>query len=200
MLEQDKWYDFAPFEKALADRLRSIESADYFCNTKNKWLREAFVAGEFAQLKQVKRIRLAREGDWPDFEVELQDDSRWVCEATEVDRRDRHRGREYSSAKKLGYHLEHMSYHEMVQERRDIPDALAEAARKKLDKRYSTDALVIYLNMGRNVWRSEIEAVMAGPTEIALERFKAVWIIWNKRLYRCWPGGDLSLEFSRFAE
>jgi hypothetical protein len=83
MLEQDKWYDLATFKKALVDRLRSIESADYFCNPKNKWLREAFIAGEFAQLRQVKRIHLAREGDWPDFEVELQD-GRWGGEPTEV--------------------------------------------------------------------------------------------------------------------
>jgi len=66
MLERNKWCEFTAFKQALDDRLSSIDSADYFCDPANKWLREAWIAGAFGQHARVTCIRLASEGDWPD--------------------------------------------------------------------------------------------------------------------------------------
>jgi hypothetical protein len=117
MLEQDKWYDFTTFKAALDGLCRSTDSADYFCDPKNKWLREAWIAGEFGRHMRVARIRLAAEGDWPDFDVSFEDGSGLRCEAVEADK-PRKRADEYRRAKKLGYPVEHVSEGEMLAELR----------------------------------------------------------------------------------
>jgi hypothetical protein len=173
-----------------------VDSADYFCDPANKWLREAWIAGEFGHHRLAQRIRLASEGGWPDFEVELADGSHLKCEAIEADKLGRKRGQEWRSSKKLGYPTEQSSYEDMLADRRSIPAALTAAVQRKLEKLYPENeaGLVIYLNIGWGVWRSEIEPVIALHTRNALQRFNSVWTLWNGRLYRTWDDGHLSIE------
>jgi|SRR5581483_3970202 len=195
MLEQNKWYDFPDFKALLDERLRSIDSADYFCNTTHKWLREAWIAREFGQQVSADRIRLALESEWPDFEVVLHDSSRLNCESVEADREDRRRGDEYRQAKRLGYPMEHASEITAVGTRQQVESALSSAIQRKLRKMTpNTAALVIYLNLGGGIWRPEIEPTIAKMTIGGLERFSSVWTLWSGHLYRTWPDGRLSVE------
>ena len=198
ILEQNRWYDFGDFKALLDERQRSTESADYFCHTRSKWLREAWIAGEFGEHVCVHHIRLARESDWPNFQVVLEDGSQLNCEAVEADR-NRHRGDEYREAKKLGYPIEHVSQEEMRARRQCIPAALSSAIQRKLDSMNPKGiaALVISLNIGGGIWRAEIEPVIAQKTAKALERFNPVWTLWGGRLYRTYPEGRLSIESKR---
>ena len=195
MLTRDEWHDFGTFKDALDKRLHSIDSADYFCNTSHKWLREAWIAGEFGQHVSADRIRLAAESEWPDFEVVLHDGSRLNCESVEADR-ERRRGHEYRQAKKLGYPIEHASEITVAGARQQIELALSSAIQRKLRKTNPKNhaALVIDLNLGWGVWRPEIEPVIARVTVTGLGRFSSVWTLWSGRLYRTWPDGRLTVE------
>lgn len=192
MLERGRWHEIGAFAGALEEHRASVGSAEYFNNPRHQWLRDAWIAHTFARHTGAARLRLAGNGDWPDFCVELDDGRRISCEATEADLPDRRRGNEYKVWQQNGYKPRHDPEADWRKRRDAIPVALDRAVVAKLAKGYprGVAALVIYLNLGTyDEWREEIEPEIVAHTERALTCFSSVWVLWSARLYKCWPGG-----------
>jgi hypothetical protein len=124
---------------------------------------------------------------------------------TEADLPDRKRGKEFREAaeheRTTGKPLLTEDRVEQWHERAAlIPDAIEQAVKLKIDKRYSTAAarqlrLVILLQIHEwDIAQREVEECMAERTSMAKNVFGEVWIIWKTKLYRVWAGGQAVME------
>jgi hypothetical protein len=70
-----------------------------------------------------------------------------------------------------------------------VISALERAVKLKSGKDYAPAiALLIYLNVGGFfVDEIEVQRRMVDACQPGRGRFSSVWVIWGKRLYRCWP-------------
>jgi len=148
-----------------------------------EFLRDAYVAAEFARARNAEKVRLMS-GPWPDFELTI-DGRVELFEATEAYRPGRRRGDEYRNDDGSVLITLQRDWVALTQQ---APAWIEAACRRKLDKRYgSCSRLVIYLDMNEFGDRQkEVEACFAPATHVAKDAFEAIWVLWKKRAYEVW--------------
>ena len=162
-------------------------SSDFFNQAGIEFLRDAWVAIEFAVIRGAKLTRLTP-GEWPDFEIQLNTQI-IQFECTEADEPGRRRGDEYRKAEALagpdGMLVEDDPVEDWIKRAEMVPEILRAAVEKKVSKRYgSATQLVIYLNISEyGIRQQEIESCFPHACEAGHNRFDAIWILWKKKIY-----------------
>jgi hypothetical protein len=128
-IERDRWHPIALFEKRLDEILARVDSATYFNRADMQWLRDAWIAGQFAHHIEASHILLSRRGVWPDFKIRLTDGEVLQCEATEAMEEGRKRGAEYADWKRNGYRVRRVAQEIMEGRRAFAPSALRRFAK-----------------------------------------------------------------------
>ncbi len=165
-------------------------SKDFVNQAGIEFLRDAWVAAEFADLRVVRKVRLVAD-EWPDFELQISNriDQFECVEADELSRR---RGIEYREVEELagpdGILIENDPVENWIERANKVPELLRRAVEKKIGKHYASKTqLLIYLNINEfGVRQQEIESCFQEATKSAHGVFDAVWILWKKNIYQPW--------------
>ena len=166
------------------------DAADFICDSRNQWMRDAFFASKFAVATHATRVQLL-ESSSADFRVEWTGRHRLDLQATVADLPERKIGQELRDRKIVGYPDRWDPGSEWQRRRLALPTALRSATMRKVERNYS-DAqkigLFIYCNLGTyGSWKCEIEEDLVRNTAAARGIFHSVWALWSGRIYRCWP-------------
>ena len=191
------WWPTRCFEREIRNHPDGQNSADVFNDTQKKWILDAELAAQFAVATHARRVRLVPQPlERPDFEMLLRNGQLMRVEATEAMMEGRRRGDEYRAAKAAGYPISHDPGECWGTRRAAIAERVKCVAAKKAAKDYPPGtSLLIYVNItthGR--WRAEIENEIVESTRIARERFLSIWVLWDRRFYRCWPTPSIGLK------
>jgi hypothetical protein len=164
-----------------------LGSFNFFAQGGLGFLRDAYVAAEFATARQARHVRLI-DDEWPDFEIDI-DGQIHRFEATEADNPSRRRTDEYRNS---ADGLKDYPVEEWIANADSAPRWLEFACQKKAAKKYSSYvSLVIYLNLVEfGIRHKEVISSFPQATAAAHESFHEVWILWNGRAYCAFqPGG-----------
>ncbi len=164
--------------------MNSLGSTNVFNQSGLAFLRDAWIAAEFGEIRNAEKARLVSD-NWPDFEL-LTGGRVEAFEAVEADDPERRRGVEYREG--IGK-VKDDPVEDWVARAEQAPAWLEAACRKKAGKRYGGRTnLVIYLNLSEfGIRQSEVEACFPSATEAVNDTFEAVWVLWKKRAYQVWP-------------
>ena len=180
---------------ALVEELRVILRGHMMVQPGITFVREAWVAGRFAQANGADTVRLWPT-DRPDCELAFQD-QRELFEIVEADQPGRQRSAEYKARmhKAERGELEEVEWdpsEDWIARAAKGPQMLRDAAAKKAGKGYETSvSLLIYLNLGEyGIRQREIEAAMQLCTAAAKDAFDAVWVLWKGVAYPVWRRGE----------
>jgi hypothetical protein len=145
------------------------------------FLRDAYVAAEFAKARKADKVRLVA-GTWPDFEL-LIDGRVEPFEAVEADEPGRQRGREYAQD---DGEVELDPIENWIARGEAAPSWIETVCRIKAAKHYGGRAnLVVYLNMNEfGIRQAEIVSSFPHATQAAKDAFDSVWVFWHQRAYR----------------
>lgn len=173
--------------EAMATLAKSVSSITLFNQGGLAFLRDAWIAAEFASARKAERVRLV-EDNWPDFELRF-GGSIERFEAVEADDPERRRGLEYTEGK-IGK-VEHDPVEKWIARAEAAPRWLSVACARKVAKNYGSRAsLVIYLNVSEYGIRfKEVQASFPGATASVKDRFDSVWILWQSNAYQVWSFG-----------
>ena len=181
--------DMAAYVSAVND---AMGSADFFRQGGVEFLRDAWLAAEFARHRQSSSVRLVAEREeWPDFETRAGDLIERV-ECAEADVPGRRRGDEYREANQRNPDgspvVEDDPIEDWIARADQVPASLAATIATKIRKRYAIGvSLLVYLNIGEfGIMQAQIEAAMAPAITPALPHFQRVWILWKAQLYGPW--------------
>lgn len=181
------WRSPAEAARYVSEVNNSMGSTDFFGQSGAEFLRDAWLASKFGQLRGCGAVRLVPAADrWPDFEARRLGEVERV-ECVEADLPGRRRGDEYRRAEGCPT-VENDPVDEWIARASATPTALANAISRKLAKKYPPGAsLLVYLNIvSWGVGQAQIEAAMGKATEPALAHFRRVWILWEGRLHGPW--------------
>lgn len=179
-----QWQTPQAMHLVVEDIMNTLGSRNLFNQSGLAFLRDAWIAAEFGEMRKVKHVRLVSE-NWPDFEL-LLDHQIEAFEAVEADDPDRRRGDEYQENTGI---IEDDPVEEWIFRAEQAPIWMENVCRKKVKKHYSARSnLVIYLNMSEyGIRQSEVESCFQSATEVAKDDFETIWILWKKKTYRIWP-------------
>lgn len=145
------------------------------------FLRDGWVAGEFAKARNADQVRLIND-EWPDFQLRFGDRVE-SFEAVEADDPTRRRGLEYTEDKM--YIVEDNPIEDTAKRARAAPEWIKLACERKVAKKYPARAgLVIYLNMGEHDFFPEVKLSFRSATSVAHGVFPSVWILWKAKAYQ----------------
>jgi hypothetical protein len=173
-----QWQD----PQSMAELAKPVSSIIFFNQSGLAFLRDAYIASEFAVARKASRVRLTND-IWPDFELSIGADVE-AFEAVEADDPNRRRGLEYSE-EAIG-RVEHDPVENWIARAEAAPRWIAAACAKKAAKNYVGRAnLVIYLNMSEyGIRHKEVKASFASATASVRGRFDTIWILWQGQAYR----------------
>lgn len=188
------WHTPADMAAYVSVITNAMGSADFFGQGGVEFIRDAWLAAEFARHRQSSSVRLVSESEqWPDFEARGGGVTERV-ECAEADIPGRRRGDEYREARKRnaggGPIVEDDPIEDWIARADQAPAALSAVIATKIGKHYAGRAsLLVYLNISEfGVRQAEIEAAMAPAIAPALPYFPRVWILWKDRLHGPWTG------------
>ena len=166
-----------------------IGSVTFFNQAGLTFLRDAWIAAEFGQIRQAEQIRLVAD-DWPDFELKI-DDQVESFESVEADDPNRRRGDEYHDS--MG-EMEHDPVEHWIVQADLAQTWLEIACQRKVNKRYGARAnLVVYLNLSEyGIRQTEVESCFPSATAAVKDNFDAVWVLWKKQAYLVWPSNEVT--------
>lgn len=180
--------------EAMAERFAAISAIPgeyFFVHAGHEFIRDAYIAAEFAKARGASRVRLS--DDPPDFEIEV-DGVVEKFEATEADIPGRKRGDEYRAELENPQHTELVAQEVINAGIAAVPVALRAAAELKAakafqDSRYDPSwGLVILQNCATyGFGKAELEAGFDAATLPAKTAFRQVWVLWGREAYRTWP-------------
>lgn len=181
------WRPPEEMEQYVASVNDYMDSVDFFCQPGTQFLRDAWLAAQFAKHRRLHRVRLVPpELQWPDFEVQSIDGKIERVECVEADVPGRRRNDEYTDKKKNSDEAWSLTSPEDWSKDADtIPYALRTASQKKAEKNYNgLVSLMIYLNINEyGIKQKEVEACMQESVGQAREKFEKVYILWKNKLY-----------------
>lgn len=170
------------------------DGADFFGLSSNSWLRDAYVAYQFAEKISASAVRLVpRPAERPDFEIEQFGGSVSGFEVTAAFRPGDQPAKRYKRWKKDGYPLLHVSQEELAGCVEALPVAVRLAADRKiahsLERPYPVGTgLVIYVSVGDYASRDDQvdrDRIVVENAAHARDYFDSVWALYNGRLLRC---------------
>lgn len=174
--------------ETMASLVEPIHSTTFHGQSGLAFLRDAWVAAEFASARKVGEVRLIPD-NWPDFELRV-DDKVERFEAVEADDPKRRRGLEYSE-ENIGK-IEHDPVENWIARSEAAPQWIAIACGRKAAKNYAgLTNLVIYLSNsgGYGIRDAEVKASFPAATASIKDRFESVWILWQGEAYQVWLFG-----------
>lgn len=179
-----EWQTPEAMDAVVDEAMNSLGSTNLFNQSGLAFIRDAFIAAKFGNVRDADKIRLV-EDNWPDFEL-LIGDRVEAFEAVEADDLERRRGDEYRDG--IG-EVDDDPVEDWIARAEQAPAWLQAACRKKTNKRYATRTnLVIYLNLSEHgIRQSEVEACFPSATESVKDAFETVWVLWKQRVYQVWP-------------
>lgn len=192
----EQWQSGKLFTRRYREIASQVDSADYFCKPEHQWLRDTYVASEFAEHVSAAAARLVpRPANRPDFEVRLRNGKVLSLEATEADRDGRRRGDEYRQWKSQGYPLLKDTNDDIEARVNALPSAVRSAVERKCNIQYPPGTgLVLYVNLGTyGASREVLEKQLVVCTACGRGHFAHIWALWSGKLYRCWPIQPTSL-------
>lgn len=179
----------------LVEELRGILRGHMLVQAGLAFVREAWTAGRFAQVRGADTVRLWP-GDRPDCELVFQGRQE-LFEIVEADQPGRQRSAEYRELIRRAERgepdmVEDDPVENWITRAASGPQMLQEAATKKARKGYDPSVgLLIYLNLGEyDIRRQEIEASMQRCTASAKDAFDDVWVLWKGIPYPVWRRGE----------
>jgi hypothetical protein len=175
-----EWQSSQDFSTATQALCRRCQSSDYFNRPKLKFLHDAYVIAEFANLLDTHGVRLADPSDqWPDGFVRLQDRI-YNIEVTST-HGGRRLGEEYRTVS--GPTLDPIE--NWIARADSIPKWLDEAIGDKSKKNYGSPCwLVVYLNISEyGVRQIETEQVIAATKARYSQAFQVISVLWKGKLY-----------------
>lgn len=191
--EFEEWRGKGEFVRAVDEICGCVDSSNFF-GQGNQWLRDAYLAAQFARLTKAERVRLVR-GDRPDFEVELRGGKILQVESTEAMEPSRRRGDELRAWGMAGGSSTFKVIGDWSKNRNRVVSSLAAAVLKKSAKANELKQkltpypdgtnLFVYLNISTfGEWEREIVAQFPRAVAEAKSTFPVVWILWNGKLWR----------------
>lgn len=158
-----------------------VDSVTFYNQAGLAFLRDAWIAGEFAKARNAEQVRLVSD-EWPDFELRI-GNAVEAFEAVEADNPERRRGDEYTEEE-----IDKVRFNPIenwIADAEAAPGWIRRACERKVAKRYAGRAhLVIYLNMSEfGVRQKETEACFFDATQPAHGVFESVWLLWNGKAY-----------------
>jgi hypothetical protein len=168
---------FSSDTKTLCNRCRS---ADYFLQSRLKFLHDAHVLAKFARLQSVDQVRLAgHDENWPDGLVVIRN-RRFNIEVTST-HGGRKLGDEYRNPK--GWRFDPVEDWETRANL--IPKYLDEAISDKSKKNYASPCwLVVYLNISEyGIRQIETEKLIAATKARYAAAFVDITVLWKGKLY-----------------
>lgn len=187
--ELTDWTSPGAFRNRVDEIVRPLPRRIFFGQAGLAFLRDAWIAGRFADALSSNMVRLFP-GERPDFEIQAAGRIQQF-EVTEADMDGRRRGDEPDSDE-----LEFDPVENWRNRFEAIPAALDRVVRKKLLKGYSPDVgLVIYVNLGcYGAYVSEGLPILRDKTRVAKEKFKVIFVMWEGILYKFWEDGIHTFE------
>lgn len=181
------WQTPGDMRQLVDTEISKIGSETLFNQGGLAFIRDAWIAAEFAVIRKAEKVRLMSD-NWPDFELMI-DGQAVAFEAVEADDPDRRRGHEY---KKGLNGIQDDPVEDWIARAEQAPVWIEKASRKKADKKYAQRTnLVIYLNLSDyGIRQTEVESCFRSATESARVSFDSIWILWKKKAYRVWPIGN----------
>lgn len=173
---------------------RPSDGADFYGQSGNVWLRDAYVALRFAELACVAAVRLIpRPAERPDFEIRHYDGSVHAFEVTAALRPGDEPGKRWRRWKSEGYPPHHISQKELAEREASLAVAVRAAADSKIARSLRRPypdgtGLVIYVSVGDYVChddQAERDLVVMQNAAHAGEYFDSVWALYGGRLLRC---------------
>lgn len=180
-----KWMPTSKFVSALAKISSETDGAEFF-QRKYKFAQENRLASAVARKFRAQQVRLSPQvKHGSDFEIISRNGRRLCFQATEVIRPGRKRRDEHAGWAKS----EHLPV--IFVQGKSVSAQLAlkwlqEAASKKAEIPYQDMTLLIYVNLDIDD-SVAFEAGIADSVSTARSAFNSIWVLWGKRLYRCWP-------------
>lgn len=168
------------------DAIDDMGDMNFFNQPGLEFLRESWIAAKFAMGRNAEEARLILDTQ-PDFELRV-GGSTEIFEATEAKRKDEKRGDEYRKGDACKEGGGGTKEWEAVEKR--VIELGRCAIRNKLGKTYLNHTqLVIYLNPGSEFGTRQEEIKRRFPSIIedkkeVLEKFDAVWILWNDAVFK----------------
>jgi hypothetical protein len=158
-------------------------SVDLFNQGGLAFLRDAWIAAKFGQIRQAKQVRLVSE-TWPDFELQIGDRIE-AFEAVEADDPERRRGDEYRNS--TG-EIKQDPVEDWIARADQASTWLEIACQKKAGKHYGARVnLVVYLNISEyGIRQKEVEGSFSSSTAAAKNDFDTVWILWKDQAHLVW--------------
>jgi hypothetical protein len=183
------WRPPSAFRSRVEEIVRPLPRRIFFGQAGLAFLRDAWIAGRFADVLSSHMVRLIPD-ERPDFEIQTAGQIQQF-EVTEADMDGRRRGDEPD-----GPEIEADPVENWRKRFEAIPAALDRVVKKKLLKDYPPEVgLVIYVNLGcYGAYVSEGLPILRDGTRPAKEKFKVVFVMWEGTLYRFWEDGKYSFE------
>jgi len=172
----------------MVELAKPVSSIIFFNQSGLAFLRDAWVAAEFAKARKADLVRLV-EDNWPDFELMVGGNIERF-EAVEADDPKRRRGLEYTE-ESIGK-VEHDPVENWIARAEAAPRWIAIACERKAAKNYAGIAnLVIYLSNsgGYRIGDAEVKASFPAATASIKNLFESVWILWQGEAYKIWSFG-----------
>jgi len=182
-----EWQTPAEMVGLVEDAMHRLGSEDLFNQGGLAFIRDAYIAGEFGNMRQAEQVRLVAD-TWPDFELK-KDGQVELFEAVEADDPERRRGDEYRNT--TG-EAEDDPVGDWIARAEQAPAWLEAACQKKADKRYGARVnLVAYLSFTEyGIRQKEVEKCLVSATEVVKDSFDTVWVLWKNRAHLVWKGGE----------
>ena len=185
----EKWQSPIEMNRYAQGVNRHMGGLDFFRQPGISFVREAIVAGEFGELRNVTSVRLAAT-DPPDFEAVIHGHV-VQFECTEAIEPGRMRGDEYASTARRRATgewpvVDHEEPEDWARRAAKIPKALKKAVDRKLQKPYPPECeLVIYLSIddGFGTWNNEVVRIIPVSIRHGVPHFRRVWVLWKKQVY-----------------
>ena len=189
-----EWQTPAEMAALVEDAMHRLGSEDLFNQGGLAFIRDAWIACEFGNKRRAEQVRLVAD-EWPDFEL-MKDGQIEPFEAVEADDPERRRGDEYRNT--TG-EIEDDPVEDWIARAEQASAWLEAACQKKADKHYGARAnLVAYLSFTEyGIRQKEVEKCLVSVTEAVKDSFDTVWVLWKKRAYLVWKGGEANPKGTR---
>lgn len=175
-----EWQDPRTMAETVDQCMNGLGSVDLFTQAGLEFVREAWTAAKFAQLRGAAHVRLIAD-EWPDFELRYEGKSERF-ELIEADDPDRRRGDEYRE--RIG-EVSDDPVEDWIARAEKAAVWMDIACRKKMKKNYGSRAnLLILLNLNEfGIRQQEVESTFPAVTAIVKNQFESVWVLWKEKAY-----------------
>lgn len=196
------WQSLGQFSRRYEAYRSEAEDTEFF-GARGQWLRDGWLAREFAGLTNAREVMLPLpQVKRPDFHVRFANGLTIGIEATEALEAGRRRGDEL----KRGHYSPIHIIGDWTPNRSKVLPALQKAICGKVERarnlREQGDAypqgthLLVYLNVSTfGCWVDEISSGFPTVACLARGSFPVVWVLWNGRLWRLATEGTAEAEF-----